>query len=69
MMQTMTDTANDIMSLDETVKFLRMERHAISRLVRARKLPGRKIGRVWRFSRRGLIRWLEELSARERAVM
>ena len=47
----------EIMTLQETSQFLRVSPKTIVRLVKAGKLPARKIGNTVRFSKTALIRW------------
>ncbi len=50
----------DIMTLGEVAQYLRLGERTIYKLVRDGEIPGRKIGRAWRFSRQKLDLWLEE---------
>ncbi|MCL4266934.1 MAG: helix-turn-helix domain-containing protein [Anaerolineae bacterium] len=57
----MTDTDPDvIMTVREVCDYLRLSESTIYRLVQEGKLPGRKVGGAWRFSRKGLDEWLRE---------
>lgn len=48
-----------VMSLAEAAKFLRLPAKTVVRLVDEQGLPGRKIGKEWRFLRAAIERWLE----------
>jgi len=48
----------EIMTTRETSRFLRLSPAMVRRLARKGVIPGRRIGRYWRFSRSALIRWL-----------
>lgn len=48
----------DIMSVHQLSVFLSIPVPTLYRLARSGKLPGRKIGRQWRFSRAAIAEWL-----------
>jgi excisionase family DNA binding protein len=52
----------------EAAEFLRLSEGAVLRQAREGTLPGAKIGRTWRFSRRLLLEWIEEASISEEMV-
>lgn len=57
----MTDAANDspeVLTLAEAAAFLRLCSHTVSKLARAGQIPGRRIGREWRFLRSELEKYL-----------
>ncbi|HRQ41824.1 MAG TPA: helix-turn-helix domain-containing protein [Chloroflexota bacterium] len=57
----MSDTEPDaIMTVREVCDYLKLSESTIYRLVQEGKLPGRKVGGAWRFSRKGLDEWLRE---------
>ena len=41
----------EIMTADQVAEFLQVSRDMIYRLATRGELPGRKVGRIWRFSR------------------
>ncbi len=43
--------AYDILTADEVAQLMRVSRDTVYRLVARGELPGRKVGRAWRFSR------------------
>jgi excisionase family DNA binding protein len=49
----------DVMNLAEAAKFLKLPVKTIERLATEQDLPGRKIGKEWRFLRAAIERWLE----------
>ena len=50
----------EVLNVEEAAEFLGFNPYTIREKARAGEVPGRKIGREWRFSRRGLLEWLEE---------
>ncbi len=50
---------DEILTLQEAADFLKVGRNAMSKMVNERKIPGKKVGREWRFSRQALIEWLK----------
>ena len=42
---------NDVMTTEEVSQYLRIDEQTVRDLLRARKLPGRKVGRSWRVLR------------------
>ena len=48
----------EIMSSEQAAQFLQIDEKNIIELAEAGKLPGRKLGTVWRFSRAALVAWL-----------
>lgn len=49
---------DQIMTIGEVSHYLKLARSTVYRLAREGKLPGRKIGGAWRFSRRNLDEWM-----------
>lgn len=47
-------TTADILTVDEVAAFMRVSRETVYRLAARGELPGRKVGRIWRFSRRAI---------------
>ena len=50
----------DVLNAEEAAEFLGFNPYTIREKARLGEIPGRKIGREWRFSRRQLLEWLEE---------
>ena len=48
----------DVMTVTELAEFLRLPLSSVYRLVREGVIPGRKVGRHWRFSRKAMEQWL-----------
>jgi excisionase family DNA binding protein len=51
---------NEVLTAEEAAEFLHFNPVTIRLKARSGKIPGRKIGKEWRFSRRQLLEWLEE---------
>ncbi len=47
-----------VMGVRELADFLRLSVHTVYRLAEQGKLPGRKVGKHWRFHRDAIIAWL-----------
>jgi excisionase family DNA binding protein len=47
-----------VMTVPEVSAYLKIAESTVYRLVKERRLPGRKVGGAWRFSRPELERWL-----------
>ena len=58
----------DVLNVEETAEFLGFNPYTIREKARLGEIPGRKIGREWRFSRRQLLEWLEEGDRQRTAV-
>ena len=54
-----------VLTVREVALYLRMAESTVYRLAQDRKLPGRKIGGMWRFSRKELDRWLKQPPGKE----
>ena len=50
----------EIMSAEQAAQFLQIDEALVVELAQAGKLPGRKLGAAWRFSRAALVAWLAE---------
>lgn len=55
----------EVLTVEEAAELLRFAPYTIREKARDGQIPGRKIGGEWRFSRRRLLEWLEEVD-RER---
>lgn len=58
------DDDNAVLTADEAALLLQVSTKTLLRLARAGELPGRKIGREWRFARNELLRVLVPATAR-----
>lgn len=56
----------EVMSAAQAATLLQIEESLVVELAEAGDLPGRKLGKVWRFSRAALVAWLSEPAARTR---
>ena len=50
----------EVLTAEEAAEFLGFNPVTIRLKARSGEIPGRKIGKEWRFSRRVLLEWLEE---------
>jgi hypothetical protein len=48
----------EIMNAEQAGQFLQIDEKMVIELAEAGKLPGKKLGPVWRFSREALVAWL-----------
>ena len=48
----------EVLTLEQTAELLQLEQKVVHELAESGKLPGRKVGYDWRFSRTALITWL-----------
>ena len=56
--RTMT-AVNEIMTVNEVAKYLRIPRSTVYKLAQRGNIPCQKVGRHWRFRKEALDRWLE----------
>ena len=52
--QELPELDTDILTINQAAQFLQLSKDTVYRLVAKGKLPGRKVGRVWRFHRRAI---------------
>ena len=52
------DDRAEVLTLGEAAELLRVDQATVSELAERGELPGRKLGRSWRFSRRAVLDWL-----------
>ncbi len=50
----------EILTFDETRKYLKVSRSTLYRLVQSHAIPASKVGRAWRFREERLVSWLEK---------
>jgi len=48
----------EVMNVEQAASFLQIEKATLVELAESGKLPGRKLGKDWRFSRAALVAWL-----------
>lgn len=53
-----TETRGEVLTTFQLAELLQVEEDVVRDLARKGDLPGRKIGRDWRFSRRAVLAWL-----------
>ena len=63
-----THAEPDILTVEEAAEYLRVSPSTVRRMARTGLLPGVRIGRQWRFSRRQLLEWVEEAAIPEEMV-
>lgn len=51
--------ANDILSVEEAAELLRLTPPTVRQMASRNLLPGRRLGKLWRFSRRKLVEFIE----------
>lgn len=52
-------TPDDVLTLDELARLLKLDATTVMVRVGAGELPGRRFGDQWRFSRRAVLAWLD----------
>ena len=57
---TMETMHKEVLSAEEAAEYLGFNPVTIRQKARSGEIPGRKVGKEWRFSRRVLLEWLEE---------
>ncbi|MGZ8384152.1 MAG: helix-turn-helix domain-containing protein [Nitrospira sp.] len=55
-----TDLKNELLTVAETCRYLKVSPRTLYRYIQDRHLPGFKLGKEWRFVRTDLERWLQE---------
>ncbi len=50
----------DILTLSQTTEYLQLGQRTLYRLVKAKKIPTKKIGGKWLFSKQQLKEWVEK---------
>lgn len=56
----MSAFSDEILTLEEASRFLKLSRSTVYNLAQKRKIPGQKVGKSWRFVKSYLIKWLEK---------
>jgi len=54
----------EVMNVEQAADFLQVEPGVVIELAEAGRLPGRKLGAAWRFSRDALVAWLAQPESR-----
>lgn len=55
----MSKNEESVLTIDELAEYLKISKSTLYKLAKEGKLPGQKVGRHWRFSRRAIDRWIE----------
>ena len=50
----------DVLNLEQAIEFFGVSERTMIKLLREERIPARKIGREWRFSKSALLHWLGE---------
>ncbi len=58
-------TTPDVLTVGEAAAFMRVSRETVYRLAARGELPGRKIGRIWRFPKDAIHEYLWERESHE----
>jgi excisionase family DNA binding protein len=61
----MTEHPKEILTIDEACVLLGVSAKTFAKILREEDIPGRKIGREWKFSRQALIDWVGSGKARD----
>ena len=61
----MADLSFDVMTIEETSKYLRIPISSLYKLAQEGRIPCQKVGRHWRFRREAIERWLDEFPMNE----
>jgi excisionase family DNA binding protein len=63
-----TGIDNEVLTLSKAAMYLRVSEDEVLELAERAELPGRRIGREWRFIKEALGDWLRRPSAKERLL-
>jgi len=61
-----TTSSDEIMTVEEVAKYLKMKPQTVYKWAQEGKLPGAKLGKEWRFRRRILDEWIDSSIALSR---
>lgn len=50
----------DVLTIDQLARYLQITRSTLYKLVQAGRVPGKKVGRQWRFQRDAIDKWLAD---------
>ncbi|MBI4335565.1 MAG: helix-turn-helix domain-containing protein [Candidatus Omnitrophica bacterium] len=56
----MAGFSDEILTLEEASRFLKLSRSTLYNLAQRKRLPAHKVGKSWRFVRSNLIKWLSQ---------
>lgn len=54
----MEERTKEVLNAEEAAEFLGVNPYTIRQKARLGEMPGRKVGKEWRFSRQALLHWL-----------
>ncbi|MCC2639649.1 MAG: hypothetical protein K0S45_62 [Nitrospira sp.] len=57
-----TDLKNELLTVSEVCRYLKISPRTLYRHIQARHLPGFKLGKAWRFARTDIEQWIQEQS-------
>ena len=57
----MLDNPPEIMTIPEAAQYLRISMSSLYKLAQEGRVPCQKVGRHWRFRRKAIDRWLEQI--------
>ena len=63
----MAKPQDDIMTLDDLAAYIKLSKSSLYKLCQAGKVPGKKVGRHWRFHRDTIDEWLKRDARSSRA--
>jgi excisionase family DNA binding protein len=61
----MLEGPKEILNMEEASQFLGVSIKTFHKVLREGDIPGRKVGREWKFSRQALIQWVGSAKARD----
>lgn len=61
----MMERFSEIMTLDETAKYLKIGKSALYKMAREGKIPAVKIANQWRFRKEDIDKWLQKIRNKE----
>jgi excisionase family DNA binding protein len=60
-----TEPTRAILNIDEAAQLLSVSTKTFAKVLREGEIPGRKIGREWKFSRQALIDWVASSKSKD----
>lgn len=61
----MSSALQDVLTLDEVARYLRLPKKTIERQASQGRIPGRRIEESWRFLKKAIDHWLESHDSRD----
>ena len=61
----MMEDFGEIMTLEETAKYLKIGKSTLYKMAREGKIPAVKIANQWRFRKEDIDKWLQEIGNKE----